>query len=158
MSIKVKRSRAQPITQLLSKTGDVGQLMRQSRLIDQAQRHLRAHLPEEMREHIFVGGFRDGRLTLISGQASWLTWLRYEQRHLLTLLHQLPGFEGVSSFALKVRPVRPVASPQRYTRTLSSEAAATLTECANDTDNPTLKNALERLASHAPGHHAKHER
>ena len=54
MSIKVKRSRAQPIAQLLTKSGGVGQLMRQSRLIDQAQRHLRAHLPEEMREHIFA--------------------------------------------------------------------------------------------------------
>ena len=82
MSIKVKRSRAQPIAQLLTKSGGVGQLMRQSRLIDQAQRHLRAHLPEEMREHIFVGGFSNGRLTLISGQASWLTWLRYEQSQL----------------------------------------------------------------------------
>ena len=94
MSIKVKRSRAQPIAQLLTKSGGVGQLMRQSRLIDQAQRHLRAHLPEEMREHIFVGGFSNGRLTLISGQASWLTWLRYEQSQLLSLLHQLPGFAG----------------------------------------------------------------
>lgn len=150
MSIKVKRSHAQPITQLLSKSGDIGQLMRQSRLIDQAQRHLRAHLPEEMREHIFVGGFRDGRLTLISGQASWLTWLRYEQQRLLALLHQLPGFESVNGFTLKVRPVRPVESPKRYTRSLSSNAGKTLAECAKDTDNPSLKKALERLASHAP--------
>ena len=58
MSIKVKRSRAQPIARLLSKSGDISQLMRLSRLIDQAQQHLRAHLPEEMREHIFVCGFR----------------------------------------------------------------------------------------------------
>ncbi|HAY16992.1 MAG TPA: DUF721 domain-containing protein [Halomonas sp.] len=149
MSIKVKRSRAQPIAQLLTKSGGVGQLMRQSRLIDQAQRHLRAHLPEEMREHIFVGGFSNGRLTLISGQASWLTWLRYEQSQLLSLLHQLPGFEGVTGFTLKVRPVRPIESPKRYTRTLSDDAGKTLAECAKDTDNPALKNALERLAFHA---------
>lgn len=152
MSIKVKRSHAQPITQLLSKSGDVGLLMRQSSLIDQAQRHIRAHLPEGMREHIFAGGFSDGRLTLISGQASWLTWLRYEQNSLLTLLRQLPGFEGVTGFTLKVRPIRPVEAPKRYTRTLSDEAGNTLTECAKHTDNPALKNALERLASHAPRH------
>ena len=102
-----------------------------------------------MREHIFVGGFSNGRLTLISGQASWLTWLRYEQSRLLTLLHQLPGFEGVTGFTLKVRPVRPIESPKRYTRTLSNDASKTLSECAKDTDNPRLKNALERLASHA---------
>lgn len=152
MSIKVKRSHAQPITQLLSKSGDIGQLMRLSRLIDQAQRHLRAHLPEEMREHVFVGGFREGRLTLISAQASWLTWLRYEQGHLLSLLHQLPGFEGVSAFTFKVRPIRQVEAPRRYTRTLSKAAGQTLTECAEDTHNPTLKTALQRLASHAHNH------
>lgn len=149
MSIKVKRSRAQPIARLLSKSGDINQLMRLSRLIDQAQRHLRAHLPEEMREHIFVGGFREGRLTLISGQASWLTWLRFEQRRLLELLHQLPGFEGVSGFTFKVRPVRPIVAPPPNTRRLSADAGKTLAECAEDTSNPALKRALERLASHA---------
>ncbi|MGP8290544.1 DUF721 domain-containing protein [Vreelandella zhanjiangensis] len=150
MSIKVKRSQAQPIARLLNKSGDIGQLMRQSRLIDQAQSHLRAYLPEEMRQHIFVGGFREGRLTLISGQASWLTWLRFEQRRLLTLLHQLPGFEAVSGFTFKVRPVHPVEAPLRNTRKLSASAGQTLTECASDMQNPALRKALERLASHAP--------
>jgi hypothetical protein len=102
-----------------------------------------------MREHIFVGGFREGRLTLISGQASWLTWLRFEQRRLLELLHQLPGFEGVSGFTFKVRPVRPIVAPPRNTRRLSADAGKTLAECAEDTSNPALKRALERLASHA---------
>lgn len=149
MSIKVKRSHAQPIARLLDKSGDIGQLMRQSRLIDQAQRHLRAHLPEEMRDHIFVGGFKEARLTLISSQASWLTWLRFEQRRLLTLLHQLPGFEAVGGFTFKVRPVRPVEAPLRNTRQLSFNAGKTLTDCASDTRNPALRKALERLASHA---------
>ncbi|WP_218314836.1 DUF721 domain-containing protein [Halomonas sp. 18071143] len=149
MSIKVKRSRAQPITQLLNTSAGAGHLMRQSRLIDQAQTHLRAHLPEEMRAHVFVGGFSNGRLTLISSQASWLTWLRYEQPRLLSLLHQLPGFTGVTGFTLKVRPVRTVAPPARYARTLSSSAGTTLKECAEDTEHPRLKQALERLASHA---------
>ena len=152
MSIKVKRSRAQPITQLLTKSGSMGQLMRQSRLIDQAQRHLRAHIPDSMREHIFVGGFQNGRLTLISGQASWLTWLRYEQPRLLVLLHQLPGFESVTGFTLKVRPIRPIERPKRYNRTLSESAGKAVSDCAKDTDNPSLKRALERLAAHAPKH------
>ncbi|RUR42590.1 DUF721 domain-containing protein [Vreelandella populi] len=150
MSIKVKRSHAQPIARLLNKSGDIGQLMRQSRLIDQAQCHIRAHLPEEMRGHIFVGGFKDGRLTLISSQASWLTWLRFEQSRLLNLLHQLLGFEAVNGFTFKVRPVRPVEAPLRNTRNLSATAGKTLADCASDTHNPALRKALERLASHAP--------
>ncbi|MCW4148311.1 MULTISPECIES: DUF721 domain-containing protein [Halomonadaceae] len=150
MSIKVKRSQAQPISRLMGKSGDIGKLMRLSALIDQAQRHLQAHLPEAMREHIYVGGFRDGRLTLISGQAQWLTWLRYEQDRLLSLIHQLPGFEGVTGFTFKVRPVRTIQPPLRNTRSLSRSAGNTLSQCAEDTDHPALKRALERLASHAP--------
>ncbi|WP_252107579.1 MULTISPECIES: DciA family protein [unclassified Halomonas] len=149
MSIKVKRSRAQPIGQVLKSSSDISNLMRQSRLIDQAQRHLRGHLPEEMREHIFVGGFSNARLTLISGQASWLSWLRFEQTRLLQLLHQLPGFEAVTGFHFKVRPVRPVVAPPRNTRALSQKASETLTQCAEDTQDSRLKGALERLASHA---------
>lgn len=150
MSIKVKRSQAQPISRLMGKSGDIGKLMRLSKLIDQAQRHLQAHLPEEMRAHIYVGGFRDGRLTLISGQAQWLTWLRYEQNRLLGLIHQLPGFEGVTGFTFKVRPVHPIVAPKRNTRSLSADAGKTLAQCAEDTSDPALKRALERLASHAP--------
>ncbi|BBI50253.1 hypothetical protein HORIV_26740 [Vreelandella olivaria] len=78
-----------------------------------------------------------------------MTWLRFEQQRLLELLHQLPGFEGVSGFTFKVRPVRPIVAPPRNTRSLSTDAGKTLAECAEDTTHPALKRALERLASHA---------
>lgn len=149
MSIKVKRSRAQPIGQLLNPRGEVGLLMRQSRLIEKAQSHLRTSLPDDMHDHVFVGGFSDGKLTLICNRAVFLTWLRFEQSRLLSLLHQLPGFEGITGLRFKVRPVRPVKAPRRYFRSLPDSAGKALTECAEDTDDPGLKNALERLASHA---------
>ena len=149
MSIKVKRSRAQPIGKLLEQRSGASLLIRQSRLIDQAQRHIRAHLPEEMRAHVFVGGFHQGKLTIISSQASWITWLRFEQKRLLKLLHQLPGFEGVTALTFKVRPVKPIKVPERNTRELSMDAADTLAACAQETSDPALKDALSRLASHA---------
>ncbi|WP_458527346.1 DciA family protein, partial [Onishia taeanensis] len=108
MSIKVKRFRAQPATTLLGGRGELGGLMRMASLIDRAQQELRAHLPEEVREHVFVGGYRDGKLTLITDRAVWLTWLRYEQPRLLDLLRRRPEFEAVLGFHLKVRPVRPL--------------------------------------------------
>ncbi|WP_026106206.1 DUF721 domain-containing protein [Vreelandella jeotgali] len=149
MSIKVKRSRAQPVGQLLRPNGQVGRLMRQSRLIEQAQQQLRASLPGEMRDHVFVGGFSDGKLTLICNRAVLVTWLRFEQAHLLELLHRLPGFEGVTGLTFKVRPVNPVKPPPRYTRTLPHAAGKALSDCASDTADPELKKALKRLASHA---------
>ncbi|SHF49887.1 hypothetical protein SAMN02745148_02783 [Modicisalibacter ilicicola DSM 19980] len=141
------------MTRLLEGTsagsGDLGGLMRMARVIDRAQRHLREHLPEEVREHIFVGGYRQGKLTLITDRAVWMTWLRYEQPRLLQLLHQLPEFEAVLGLTFKVRPISPPKIPQRLARELSSRAADEISCCAADVDDPALKRSLERLAAHA---------
>ncbi|PWV82984.1 DUF721 domain-containing protein [Halomonas sp. A11-A] len=149
MSIKAKRFRAQPMTRLLDGHGELGSLMRMARLIERAQQHLRDQLPPEVAEHLHVGGFRDGRLTLITDRAAWLTRLRYEQPRLLERLHQLPGFEAVTGFTLKVRPVRPVKAPLRQVRHLPARAADELASCAEDVVDPRLKAALQRLAAHA---------
>ncbi|MBS9402103.1 DUF721 domain-containing protein [Halomonas sp. TRM85114] len=149
MSIKVKRARAQPMSRLLDSGGELGSLMRTARLIERAQQHLREHLAGEVREHLYVGGFQDGRLTLITDRAVWLTWLRYEQRRLLQLLHELPGFDAVTSFHFKVRPVHTVKAPRRYVRELPARAANELSSCAADIEDTRLRGALERLASHA---------
>lgn len=149
MSIKVKGSRAQPMSRLLGGQGELAPLMRTARLIGRAQQHLREHLPEEVGEHVYVGGFRSGKLTLLTDRAVWLTWLRYEQPRLLELLHRLPEFAAVTGFTLKVRPVRPVLAPRRQVRTLPGPAGDEIAACAEDTDDPRLKRALERLAAHA---------
>ncbi|MGC3872081.1 DUF721 domain-containing protein [Halomonas sp. GXIMD04776] len=153
MSIKPKRFRAQPMTRLLaensSNAGELGGLMRMAHVIDRAQQHLRHHLPEDVREHIFVGGYRQGKLTLITDRAVWMTWLRYEQSRLLQLLHQLPEFETVTGLTFKVRPISPLKTPPRMVRGLSSRAADEISSCAADIDDPALKRSLERLATHA---------
>lgn len=129
--------------------GELGTLMRTARLIERAQRQLREQLPEELAEHLHVGGFSDGRLTLITDRAVWLTRLRYEQPRLLEALRRLPGFEAVAGFHFKVRPVRPPKVPPRQVRHLPAGAADELSSCAADVADPRLKRALERLASHA---------
>lgn len=149
MSIKLKRFRAQPMSRLLNGRGDLGDLMRMARLIEKAQQHLREQLPAELAEHLFVGGYRDGRLTLITDGAAWLTRLRYEQPRLLELLHQLPEFHAIAGFRLKVRPIRPARLPPCQLRYLSASAGEQISSCAADVDDPALKQALERLASHA---------
>ncbi|MDN3525484.1 DciA family protein [Halomonas sabkhae] len=137
------------MSRLLEGKGELGTLMRTARLIEQAQEHLRSQLSGELGEHLFVGGFENGRLTLITDSAAWLTRLRYEQPRLLKRLHELQGFEAVTGFDLKVRPVRPPKAPLRQTRQLPASAADEISSCAEEVDNPRLKQALERLASHA---------
>ncbi|MBF8224056.1 DUF721 domain-containing protein [Halomonas sp. 328] len=148
MSIKVKRFRAQPVTRLLGGRGELSGLMRMASLLERAQTTLRDALPEELREHLYVGGYRDGRLTLITDRAAWLTRLRYEQPRLLTLLRGLPEFAALQRLDLKVRPVRPPKPVPRQERHLPARAAAELASCASEIDDPRLRGALERLAAH----------
>ncbi|HSH50038.1 MAG TPA: DUF721 domain-containing protein [Halomonas sp.] len=148
MSIKVKRFRAQPMSRLLG-TGQLAPLIRTARLIEGVQRYLRRQLPSELADHLFVGGFHRGRLTLITDRAVWLTRLRYEQPRLLELVRQYPGFEAITGFELKVRPVRPPTTPPHQPRHLPAEAADELSSCADDVKDPGLRDALRRLASHA---------
>ncbi|GHC20365.1 DUF721 domain-containing protein [Aidingimonas halophila] len=149
MSIKVKRFRAQSINSLLSGSSELGHLIRAASLLERAQGELRRALPGDMQEHVYVGGYHQGKLTIITDKAAWLTWLRFQQSHLLGILHRLPELESVTGLAFKVRPVHPPKVPQRQHRRLPSKAADELSSCAADTDNPRLKKALERLASHA---------
>ncbi|TDO12591.1 MULTISPECIES: DUF721 domain-containing protein [Halomonas] len=137
------------MSRLLEGHGELGSLMRMASLIERAQGYLRNQVPEEMRDHLFVGGYHQGRLSLITDRAVWLTRLRYEQPHLLQRLQQLPGFESVTGFTLKVRPVRPARPPLRQVRHLPEKAADEISSCAADVDDPGLKGALERLAAHA---------
>ena len=83
-----------------------------------------------------------------SRPAAWLTWLRYEQARLLAALHRLPQFRAVLGFNFKVRPVRPLKIAPRQTRHFSPQAASEIASCAEDTSDPRLKRALERLAAH----------
>lgn len=155
MSIKAKHGRAQSAARLLQqglpdRQGEgLTSLVRKAQLLMQAQQHLLAHLPEELREHVFVGGYREGRLTIITDRAVWLTWLRFEQARLLELLRQLPAFEAIMGLNFKVRPIRPLRLTPRQSRQLSSEAAQQLEACAQEVDDPKLQKALKRLASHA---------
>lgn len=148
MSIKAKAGRAQSAANLFSHRGSLAPLIRTAQLLAEAQQHLDAHLPEELQGHVAVGGYQDGRLTLMTDRAVWLTWLRFEQCRLLSLLQQIRGLETLQGLQLKVRPIRPLYQPVHQPRHLPAEAAEQLRLCASDTSDRNLRQALERLASH----------
>lgn len=150
MSIKAKKRHAQPVTHLLlSKREGLGQLTAQAALIERAQQKLQSSLPEEMTGHLLVGGYQNGQLTLLTDRAVWLTWLRFERVRLVTLLRQVPGLEDVTQLQFKVRPFRRPRKPLQQSRILSHEAAEHIEACAQDITDPTLRQALKRLATHA---------
>lgn len=148
MSIKVKRFPAQPMSRLMN-IGRLAPLIDRAQLIEGVQEHLHQRLPAELAEHVFVGGFHEGKLTLLTDRAAWLTRLRYEQRLLLELVQQYPGLESTTGLRLKVRPIRPSKAPMRQPRHLPALAADELNSCAETVEDPRLRDALLRLASHA---------
>lgn len=148
MSIKGKGVRAQPVGQLLRTRGALAPLIHTAGILLEAQEHLLATLPDELKDHVRVGGYRDGHLTLMTDRAVWLTWLRFERQRLLSLLRQLPALQDLQGLTFKVRPIRPTYTPQAQTRELPEAAADQLRECARDTTSPRLRKSLERLASH----------
>ncbi|MGJ8513664.1 DciA family protein [Carnimonas bestiolae] len=155
MSIKVKKRNAQPVSRLLANSAysqlprsELTPLLSKAQAIAKAQQQLEEHLPEELKGHVLVGGITDGCLTLLTDRAVWLTWLRFERARLLALLRYLPEMSSVSTLAFKVRPLKPTHVPLQQRRYLSASAAAHIKECADYTDDPTLKASLARLAAH----------
>nr|WP_245955181.1 DciA family protein [Kushneria indalinina] len=134
---------------MLRTRGSLAPLIHTAGVLLEAQEHLLKTLPDELSDHVRVGGYHDGNLTLMTDRAVWLTWLRFERQRLLTLLRQLPAFHDLSGLTFKVRPIKPVYTPHPRTRELPETAASQLRECARDTTSPRLRKSLERLASHA---------
>lgn len=156
MSIKVKKRNAQPISHLLGKSGasrqhgeGLGPLLGKANAIARAQAQLEQHLPGELEGHVLVGGYSNGRLTILTDRAVWLTWLRFERARLLSLVRYLPELAGVTTLDFKVRPLRPTQAAVRVPRYLSTTAASHISECADYTEDPSLRAALQRLAAHA---------
>ena len=150
MSIKARKSRAQPIAKLLSSPRHgISSLMHSAHLIEQAQQRLDKVLPDEMKGHVMVGGHHDGQLTLLTDRAVWLTWLRFERVRLQQIINSVPGLEDILRLNFKVRPLRRTRAPIVQKRILSTLAAEHITACAHDIEDPALQNALQRLASHA---------
>ncbi|GHC32477.1 hypothetical protein GCM10010082_28680 [Kushneria pakistanensis] len=135
--------------QLLRTRGSLAPLIHTAGILLEAQEHLLKALPDELQDHVRVGGYHDGNLTLMTDRAVWLTWLRFERQRLLSLLRQLPAFQDLAGLTFKVRPIRPVYTPHARTRELPEAAASQLRDCARDITSPRLKKSLERLASHA---------
>ena len=150
MSIKARKSRAQPIAQLLSSPRHgLSSLMNSAHLIEHAQQQLDRVLPDEMKGHVMVGGHHDGQLTLLTDRAVWLTWLRFERVRLLQVINSVRGLEDILRLHFKVRPLRKTRAPLVQKRLLSQQAAEHISACAHDVEDTDLQKALQRLAAHA---------
>jgi hypothetical protein len=133
---------------LLRETKTLKSLFGEAQRLAQLQQLLESQLQPAARPHCRVASWRDGCLLLIVTDGQWATHLRYQQKRLLRQLQQLREFAALTKIHFKVQP--PASARQASARqpTLSEDAAQTLRSAASGIDDPQLRAALERLASH----------
>lgn len=105
---------------------------------------VRRLLPGDLASHCIAAQRRDKLLVLHADSPVWATRLRYASPGLLSLLK--PAYPSLN--AIKVRLLLPRIDSRRRLPPAhhSDSAAAIIHDSAQDTKQPQLRNALERLS------------
>lgn len=116
-----------------------------------AEHHVIAALPENLRTGTRFVSYHDGELTLSTQTAAVATQLRYRQQEIMAALREEAPFQFVWKLKVKVAPPRFVHETRRTMTPLSNENARLLIEEAGHTKDKKLREVLEKLASHVKG-------
>lgn len=133
---------------LLRETKTLKTLFGEAQRIARLQQLLESQLQPAARPHCRVAALRERCLLLVVTDGQWATHLRYQQKRLLRQLRTLREFADLERILLKVQPGVAAPTSEGRTPTLSDSAADTLRAAAGGIDDPRLRAALERLASH----------
>lgn len=133
---------------LLREAKPLKALFNEALRLERLQQLVDSQLQPAAREHCKVASWRDGTLLLIITDGHWATRLRYQQRRLLRQLQAFEAFGTLTKIVFRVQP--PVGSGRASGRipNHSSLAAENLHATASGIEDPRLRSALERLASH----------
>lgn len=146
-----RRIKTQHTQNVLQNSSALRQLVERAEALDRLQNLLNQCLQPAAREHCRLATFQAqaSSLTLIVTDGHWATRLRYQQKRLLKQLQNFPEFSQVTRIHFKVRPPMQPATPPPRTIELSEQAGETLQSSADNTRDPVLREALQRLAQHA---------
>lgn len=133
---------------LLRETKTLKSLFGEAQRLARLQQLLESQLQPAARPHCRVASWRGGYLLLIVGDGQWATHLRYQQKRLLRQLRQFGEFAELAQILFKVQPSPPAQRSAGRQPRLSEDAAQTLRSAASSIEDPNLRAALERLASH----------
>lgn len=141
--------KAQQSHSVLQSSVTLQRLMARAQATDHLQQLLNQFLQPAAREHCHIATYQAGILSLIVTDGNWATRLRYQQKRLLKQLQGLTEFSDVVRLQFKVRP--PMHAEKAPTRSikLSEHAGQTIQASADATQDPVLREALQRLAQHA---------
>jgi hypothetical protein len=135
---------------LLRETKTLKSLFGEAQRLAHLQQLLESQLQPAARAHCRVATWREGCLLLIVTDGQWATHLRYQQKRLLRQLQNLKEFANLTKILFKIQPTAAERHATGRNLQLSASAADTLRTAASGIDDPQLRAALERLASHSP--------
>jgi hypothetical protein len=128
-------------------TGVLAVLVRRARRLASVQKAISRIVPPSLARAIQVTGCSAGELRIQVTNAAVATHLRYRQGQLVSELSAMLDMP-LERLVLRVRPedAGPAQGPLRQGRGISPRAADLLAELAAGESDPSLRQALERLA------------
>lgn len=116
-------------------------------------------VPEPLGSHVHPVRYVAGLLFLQVNTPAWASRLRHEKPALMDLLRKSPAFRDIGDIRVRVVPVEPIAVPARSAPAapsrISAHAANVIAQTAESIADPSLREALERLAKRAHGTRAQ---
>lgn len=142
-----------PLQHFLSDDGSpLQRLFHRARSYERVLRQVKQHLDHDLGEHCCAASIHEHTLVLHTTSAAWASRLRYISRQLLSTLQTEPDFTHLTHIDIKIKHplqlptlVNPQDKPAPPTP-LSPHSVMLLEDAAAHTDDPKLREALQRLA------------
>ena len=130
---------------LAERPGPLHAVIDHARTLDGLNRRLQRALPAEMRGQWQLARLDEAEMVVVAGSSAWATRLRYLGRALQDAADRQVGLRPAR---VTVRIAPAATSPRRLQGpgALSERASASLRSAAASSDDPRLREALERLA------------
>lgn len=128
-------------------------LVTRTRLLRRLTLELRRHLDTELAPHCYVSQIEDTQLVVFVDSAAWATRLRFQAAQLLPVLRTAnPAFSQVARIRVSIvshTRTREVPTNRPDGPVMSENNANIINTLSDGIDDPSLQQALRRLARHA---------
>jgi hypothetical protein len=135
--------------QILSSPGKtLSDVLAHSKQLSAMQREIDKILPEEFKPYCQVASLNQGCLKFVASSAVWATRLRYFFPELLSRLRKQRKWSHLTGLDCKIVLTDTVTQKPKIKLRLSPEVAETINDVADGIKDPTLSQAMKRLAKH----------
>jgi len=146
----VSRPTPQPIAKWLTPAGEqIGTLLSRVRLLRRYTAALRGGLPPSLAAQCQAANLDGTNLVIAVSSSAWAAKLRYQLTAVLGHLKTCDDLPPVDALRIRIQPLRLEPATRPVSRApLSAETATVIRHVADNTTDPALRAALQRLVRH----------